>query len=121
LPEAVHYRGRTPRPGKLTAFEGHIVAWLASALPERLAASVLLRELRERDYIILKDFVAGLQPIAVPEPVVRFETVPGEQMQVDWATGHGPAVGVRGYARLEPDGLCRVRHRRAAGDAAGGA
>ena len=43
-PEAVHYRGRTRQPGKLSAYEDYIVARLASAQPERLAASVLLRE-----------------------------------------------------------------------------
>jgi transposase len=89
-PEAVHYRERPPRPGKLAAFEDYVVARLASALPERLAASVLLRELRERGYTggytILKDFVAAQQPPAAADPVVRFETAPGEQMQVDWAT-----------------------------------
>ena len=89
-PEAVHYRGRPPRPGKLSAFADYIVARLASAMPERLAASVLLRELRERGYAggytILKDFVAALQPVAAADPVVRFETAAGEQMQADWAT-----------------------------------
>lgn len=29
--------------------------------------------------------MASLKPVPVPEPVVRFETAPGEQMQVDWA------------------------------------
>ena len=43
-PEAVHYRGRMRQPGKLSAYEDYIVARLASAQPERLAASVLLRE-----------------------------------------------------------------------------
>lgn len=89
-PEAVHYRERPPRPGKLAAFEDYVVARLVSALPERLAASVLLRELRERGYTggytILKDFVAAQQPPAAADPVVRFETAPGEQMQVDWAS-----------------------------------
>jgi transposase len=62
---------------------------MASAAPERLAATVLLRELRERGYAggysILKEYLARLRPAAIPEPVERFETTPGEQMQVDWA------------------------------------
>ena len=34
----------------------------------------------------LKLFVRGLRPAAPPDPVVRFETEPGQQMQSDWAT-----------------------------------
>jgi transposase len=50
---------------------------------------VLLSELHERGYeggcTILKLFLASLHPKAAAEPVIRFETGPGEQMQVDWA------------------------------------
>ena len=46
-------------------------------------------ELRERGYAggytMLKLFVASLRPQEAAEPVIRFETAPGEQMQVDWA------------------------------------
>ncbi len=88
-PEAARYRARPPRPSKLAPFEGYIADRIASAAPERLEATVLLRELRERGYAggysILKEHLARLRPPAVPEPVVRFETAPGEQMQVDWA------------------------------------
>ena len=45
--------------------------------------------LRERGYCggytMLKLFVASLRPTQAVEPVIRFETEPGEQMQVDWA------------------------------------
>ena len=34
----------------------------------------------------MKQFVRGLVPAAAPEPVLRFETEPGHQMQADWAT-----------------------------------
>jgi transposase len=88
-PEAARYRARPPRPSKLAAFEGYIAGRIASAAPERLEATVLLRELRERGYAggysILKEHLARLRPAVVPEPVVRFETALGEQMQVDWA------------------------------------
>jgi transposase len=87
--EAARYRARPPRPGKLAPFEGYIAERVASAAPERLEATVLLRELRERGYAggysILKEHLARLRPAAEPEPVVRFETAPGDQMQVDWA------------------------------------
>ena len=87
--EAARYRARPPRPGKLAPFEGYIAERVAWAAPERLEATVLLRELRERGcaggYSILKEHLARLRPAAEPEPVVRFETAPGEQMQVDGA------------------------------------
>lgn|GEM_PF-7044347 len=40
-PVAARYRLRPPRPGKLAAFEGYIAARVASAVPDRLAATVL--------------------------------------------------------------------------------
>jgi transposase len=50
---------------------------------------VLLMELRERGYAggytMLKLLVASLRPKEAADPVIRFETNPGEQMQVDWA------------------------------------
>ena len=89
-PEAARYRSRPPRPGKIEGFEAYIAGRVAAAAPDRLAAVVLLRELRERGYgggyTILKEHVARLRPALPPGPAVRFETAPGEQMQVDWAT-----------------------------------
>jgi transposase len=78
------------RRSKLDPHREYIVRRLTEASPDRLAATVLLRELRERGYSggvsILKDFMAQVRPAAAVDPVVRFETRPGEQMQVDWAT-----------------------------------
>jgi transposase len=40
----------------------------------------------DRDgYTMLKALVASLRPQEAAAPIVRFETEPGEQMQVDWA------------------------------------
>jgi transposase len=51
---------------------------------------VLLREMRALGYpggySILKDHLATLRPVAKPEPLIRFETEPGRQMQADFAT-----------------------------------
>jgi transposase len=50
---------------------------------------VLLRELRLRGYAggitILREHLASLRPVASPGSIVRFETEPSRQMQVDWA------------------------------------
>lgn len=62
---------------------------VAAAHPERLPGTVLLGELRARGYTggitILREHLAALRPVLPIEPVVRFETRPGRQMQVDWA------------------------------------
>jgi transposase len=63
---------------------------MKAAAPDRIPAVVLYREIKARGYeggeTRLKQFVRGLVPAVAPEPVVRFETAPGHQMQADWAT-----------------------------------
>lgn len=81
------YGPRPERPSKLDAFEPYLRERLAA--DPRLQASVLCREIRERGYegceSQVRVRVAGLKPQAPVEPVVRFETEPGRQMQVDYA------------------------------------
>jgi transposase len=54
----------------------------------------------------LKMFMSGLLATPVPEPVVRFETAPGQQMQADWATvGQGAGklkvfIATLGWSRM---------------------
>lgn len=87
--EAERYKPRSARLTKLDPFKDYIIERLAAAAPERIPGSVLLIELRERGYgggyTMLKLFLAALRPKEVASPVIRFETEPGEQMQVDWA------------------------------------
>ena len=87
--KAVRYKPRPPRATKLDPFKDYIADRLRAAAPEWLPGSVLLSELRERGYeggyTMLKLFLASLRPKEAAEPVIRFETEPGEQMQVDWA------------------------------------
>src|SRR5215208_1104623 len=75
---------------KLNLFKAYIVARLKAALPDRIPATVLYREVKERGYeggeTRVKLFVRGLTPLSAVEPAVRFETAPGRQMQADWAT-----------------------------------
>lgn len=88
--DAVRYKARPPRATKLDAFKGYVTRRLAAAAPDRIPASVLLVELRDRGYAggvtMLKEFIASLRPPAGPAPIIRFETQPGQPMQVDWAT-----------------------------------
>jgi len=48
--EAARYKPRPPRRRKLDPFMGYIVERVHAAAPERIPASVLLIELRERGY-----------------------------------------------------------------------
>ena len=86
---AARYKPRPRRATKLAPFKDYVVERLRSAAPERIPASVLLRELRERGYsggyTMLKALVASLRPKETAASIIRFETEPGEQMQVDWA------------------------------------
>ena len=86
--DAPRYGPRAPRPRKLQAHEGYLRERVAGAHPAWIPASVLCREIRERGYVgserVVRNFVRGLKPVARPDPVVRFETEPGRQLQVDW-------------------------------------
>ena len=103
------YTARPAVPGKLDAHKAFVSERMIAAHPERLPGTVLLGELRARGYTggitILREHLATLWPVLPVEPVVRFETKPGRQMQVDWAVirrGSDPLsvfVAVLGYSR----------------------
>ena len=97
------------RPRKLAPYEAWLRRRVESAAPVRLPATVLHREVAAMGYDgterTVRRFVAKLhRPVAV-EPVVRFETAPGEQAQMDWSehrlgrTKVYAFVGVLGYSR----------------------
>ena len=108
--EAASVRKPGPkRPEKLDPYKDYIVGRLKAAAPDVIPAAVLLREIQARGYdggyTRLKAFVRGLRPVAKADPVVRFETDPGCQMQADWATvGRGADklsvfIGTLGWSR----------------------
>ena len=82
------YERKAKRPSKLAPFETYLRERQAAAHPEWIPASVLYREITARGYpgggSQLRAFMHRLKPTIPIEPVVRFETVPGAQMQVDW-------------------------------------
>jgi transposase len=71
---AARYKPRSRRARKLDPFKDYVVERLTSAAPERIAASVLLRELRERGYTggytMLKALVAWFKPKEAAAPIV---------------------------------------------------
>ena len=104
----VRYGPRPPVPTKLDAYKPIIEARLA-AYPE-LSAVRLLDEIRAAGYVggysQLKAFVRRVRPMLPAERVIRFETPPGRQAQVDFARVRFP-WGVR-YALLVVLGYSRL-------------
>ena len=84
-----HYQ-REAGPGKLDPFKSYLAGRVKAAAPDWIPATVLLRELKALGYAsgynILKEYLATLRPVAKPDPLVRFETEPGRQLQVDFGT-----------------------------------
>ena len=106
--DARRYGPRAPRPCKLDPYRAYVLERVGQARPRWIPATVLLREIAERGYAggisQLKAFLAPLKK-AEPEPVVRFETPPGRQMQADFTVvrrGRDPLlalVATLGYSR----------------------
>ncbi|MCO5101339.1 MAG: IS21 family transposase [Burkholderiaceae bacterium] len=107
--EVPRYGPRAPRPTKLDAFKPYVLSRIEAARPKWIPAVVLLREIRARGYegglTQLKLFINPLKDVKAPDPVVRFETAPGEQMQADFTVvrrGRDPLlafVATLGFSR----------------------
>ena len=82
------YHRTTVRVAKLAAYQAYLEERVKQAQPHRLPATVLLEEIRQQGYTggvtMLRAFLQGLYPALPVEPVVRYETEAGLQMQVDW-------------------------------------
>ncbi len=103
--------GRSPgRPRSLEQYEQYLTDRIEKARPHRIPATVLTREIAAMGFAgterTVRRFVAPLYDHArEPEPLVRFETAPGHQIQMDWAEDrlNGQKiycfVGLLGYSR----------------------
>lgn len=106
--EPVRYRPRPPVPRKIDPYRAIIVARLEEF--PRLSAVRLFREIRAAGYTggytQVKEFVRRVRPRPPREPLIRFETPPGHQAQVDLAHFRFPwgrryaLLVVLGYSRL---------------------
>lgn len=105
---AGRYTPRPSRESKLDPFKPYVLERIEAARPHWIPAAVLLRELQERGYpgglTQLKLWLTPMKRVQ-PEPVVRFETPPGQQMQADFTVirrGRDPLlalVATLGYSR----------------------
>jgi transposase len=109
-PQVPRYAKRRSVRPKLGPYESYLRDRVASAGVDRIPAAVLAREIREQGYRgtdrQVARLVRELRPRPAEEPLIRFETAAGEQMQVDWieyrrTPGHALAafVAVLGCSR----------------------
>jgi transposase len=108
LDEPMRYKPRPRVARKLDPYTGIIQARL-EAYP-KLSSVRLLEEIRaagyDGGYTQLKEYVRQVRPRAPEEPLIRFETAPGRQAQIDFADfkfGWGKRYAlmvVLGYSRL---------------------
>ena len=106
--QAKSYGPRAARACKLDEYKGYLLGRIEQARPRWIPAPVLLREIQERGYAGgISQLKAWISPHkkTESEPVVRFETAPGKQMQADFTTvrrGRDPLlalVATMGYSR----------------------
>ena len=103
------YERQVKRATKLAPFENYLKQRQAAAQPDAIPATVLYREIAARGYLggmsQLRAYLRRLRPVPPAQPVVRFETTMGEQLQVDWVEfrkGHAPLhafCATLGYSR----------------------
>lgn len=84
------YAERAVRPTKLQRFHGYLEKRIEAAKPYWIPATVLLGEIQALGYeggiTMLKEHIKVFKPTPRYDPVVRFETDAGDQMQVDFTT-----------------------------------
>ena len=96
-----HYGPRQPRPTKIDAHKGYLQERIEAAGKIRLPATVLLREIRAQGYdggiTQLKEYLREIRPALPDEPVVRFETEPGRQLQIDFVVFRRGELPLRAF------------------------
>ena len=114
------YGPREPRPTKLDPYKPYLLERIEAARPHWIPAVVLHREIQEMGYpggITRLRMFTHARRVGEPEPVVRFETSPGKQMQADFThirRGRDPLiafVATLGYSRMS--WVCFTRDERA--------
>lgn len=103
------YQRRVTRPWKLDPYKEYLEGRVKEACPQWIPATVFAREITAQGYngglSQLRAYLRSLRPAVIEEPLVRFETEVGVQLQADWiefrrARGRLSAfVATLGYSR----------------------
>lgn len=85
LPAPPKGKPKTRRPSKLDPFKPYIDEQLAD---EVWNAEVIFQQLRERVYTgsstLVREYIQPKRPLRACKRTVRYETLPGKQLQHDW-------------------------------------
>jgi len=105
-----------PKPSKLDPYKKHIDQWLEEAPYSAVRILEKLQELGfDGKYSIVKEYVRGKKMDFNEKATVRFETMPGQQGQVDWGffenyTVHEDGKEKKLYCFLMVLGYSRMRY-----------
>lgn len=81
---------RSLKGTKLDNYRAYLQTRIAAARPDWIPATVLFEEIKAMGYsgcvTTVRNYARTMKPVSRPDPVVRFETEPGQQMQVDWGS-----------------------------------
>ncbi len=108
-PEEPKYSNRPKTDSKLDTYKPFLHSRIAQASPIHLSGVVLFREIKEQGYSgslsLLRQYLYDYRGKPEVQPVIRFETPAGKQMQVDWGQMRGGKkpihafVAVLGFSR----------------------
>lgn len=89
IAQTPNYGPRDPRVSILDRFKPYLLERIDAAKPHWIPATVLCREIQAMGFDgkegIVKLYIRQFKP-KTEEPLVRFETAPGKQLQVDFTT-----------------------------------
>ena len=95
------YGPRQARPTKIDAYKSYLHERLEAAGKIWLPATVLLREIRTQGYeggvTQLKEYLREIRPAPPDQPIVRFETAPGRQLQIDFVVFRRGELPLRAF------------------------
>lgn len=109
-PHTPVYKRNVLKVSKLENYKKYLQLRIEQAKPHWIPAIVLLQEIKRQGYqgeiSLLRQYLHPLKPVLKTRSFIRFETEPGEQMQVDFAHfKHGHRIfyafiALLGYSRM---------------------
>ena len=98
------YQSRPLTEHKLDAHKPYINERIKNAHPVHLSAVVIMREIKEQGYrggiTRLRQYLFDLRGVKPSLDVIRFETEPGKQMQVDWGQMRGGKAPIHAFVAV---------------------